>query len=230
MITASYILLMVVMGGRTILFVSQFDELATIDIGAGQTKVTALAVVFAIALILTVSGASWWRAHFRANDKAFKLATRVLVGGATLDGLFNVAEAYLLADGSGVLAGHPFPMNIVVWAAMLGIGIGPTLLTVGLASLAGMVDQKATTKRTSTRVNVAVERSVEVNDALNDHCNTIVRQLTTGETFKRSDVEQWTGLGKVQSVRVLNYGKEHGLFSDHKHGIYVYQDKEATSE
>lgn len=225
LIIAAYIALLVVMGGRTALFVSNFDNLLEVDIFGG--KITALSILMAVALMLAVAGTSWWRSHYTRRDSARQVATWSMVGAVVLDGAFNVSEAIMLATETGTLDAYSGVVKIWLWFTVLLIGVGPTLLTMGLASLAGAVDRDArksttTSRRTSTAVNVSIARqTVETNDALDDHLSVIVGELSAGDQFRRTDVERLTGLKKAQAINVINHGLDAGVFDSPKRGSYV---------
>ena len=226
LIITAYIALLVVMGGRTALFVSHFDDLMSIDIFGG--RITVLSILMAIALMLAVAGTSWWRAHYSKRENARDVATWSMVGAVLLDGAFNVSEAIILATETGTLDNYSGVVQYWLWFTVLLIGIGPTFLTMGLASLAGVVDRdvrrsSTSSKRaTSTSLNVSVQRqTVEVDEALDEHLNVIMGELNVGDQFKRVDVERWTGLQKVQAVNVINRGLDVGLFESPKRGTYV---------
>jgi hypothetical protein len=225
-VTAAYVALLIVMGGRTALFVANFDALFAVSI-FGST-ITPLSVLMAVALAFAVAGTSWWRAHYSKSANARKVATAAMIGSVTLDGAFNISEAIILATDTGIISEYAGIVRVWLWFTVLLIGVGPTLLTMGLASLAGSVDsttrKQTTNKRTSIRAAVAIDRTVGINPALEGHCSTIARQLTPGETFTRSQVEQWTPLGKGQSINVINYGIDRGMFERAGRGLYVYQD------
>jgi hypothetical protein len=197
MVTVSYLLLMIVMGGRTALYWSHFDTLLPIG------DLTIFSIVFACALALTVPASSYYRSKSAKGTGTHRTATFVMSGAAITDGVFNVSEAILLL-----------------------VGLAPTLLTIGLASLAGSLTAKQERKqsRTQTKIAVAIERTSTVNDTFERHLTTIRRQLTTGDTFSRAQVEQWTSLGKGQAVNIVNYGVDRGLFTKAGRGVYVYEE------
>lgn len=224
LVIVAYVLLTVVMGGRTMLFVRNFGEFELTFFGL---TLRPLSFLLAFALIIAVAGSAWWRAHYGKTHRGYKIATQTMIGATALDGIFNVSEAILLAQDTGILANQPRVIEIWMWLSVILIGAGPTFLTVGLASLAGTVDRTTRpNKRTSTKVAVAIERTVETNPVLEAHCSRIERQLTPGSTFTREMVEQWTGLGKGQALNVINYGRDQGLIEVQSRGTYILLDNE----
>jgi hypothetical protein len=229
-IKLSYLLLLIVMGGRTALFVSHFDSLKV-----GSFDITPLSFVFALALILAVAGGAYARGATTKNDRKHSTATRVMFGAAILDGWFNVSEAVILADRTGVF--NQFAANRPVlywmWATAVLVGVGPTLLTMGLATLAGEVDrttrQQESNVRTHTKVAVAIERTTETNPALDAHLTKVVAQLTPGQEFGRAQIEQWAGVSKQHAVNIVNYAKTKEVFGDVRRGVYVYKGEETDN-
>lgn len=226
----SYLALLIVMGGRTALFVSHFDALKI-----GNFDITPLSALLAAALIGAVAGAAYVRGSTSKHERKHVTASRVMYGAAILDGWFNVSEAVLLADASGVF--NQFSDNrfllIWMWATAVLVGVGPTLLTMGLATLDGEQDRtirdRETNVRTHTKIAVAVERTVEQNPALDVHLTKVVAQLTPGQEFTREQVEQWTGKSKQHAVNIVNYARARGTFGDVRRGVYMYKSEEVAN-
>lgn len=228
LVILAYLALLLVMGGRTALFVSNFDNLLVIDIFGGN--ITGLSILLAVALMLGVAGTAWRRVHYKKGSVQYRTATATMIGAVVLDGAFNVSEAIMLATEAGTIEQYTGPVQWWLWFTVGLVGIGPTLLTVGLASLAGSVDydvQRQSAKR-RRRTSNAVQssgssggHSVERNEVLDEHLASIGQSVNAGETFRREDVEEWTGLAKGQSVNVLNYGRQIGLIESPKRGHYV---------
>lgn len=225
----AYLALLIVMGGRTALFVSNFDALKI-----GNFDITPLSALLAAALILAVAGAAYVRGSTAKNERKHITASRVMYGAAILDGWFNVSEAVLLADKSGVFnqfADNRF-LQIWMWATAVLVGVGPTLLTMGLATLDGEQDrtvrEQKNTVRTHTKIAVAIERTVEPNASLDAHLTKVVAQLTPGQEFTREQVEQWTGKSKQHAVNIVNYAKGRGIFGDVRRGVYIYNDNQVS--
>jgi hypothetical protein len=228
-IKLAYILLLVVMGGRTALFTSKLDSLFTID----GLNLTPLSILLALALILTVSGAAYARGKSGKNERVHGMATYVMIGGVVLDGILNISEAVYLADGTGVF--DQFVDNRFVlywmWGTTILVGVGPTLLATGLAMLAGEIDRtNKPTVRTETKLAIAYQRTTATNPALDAHFTRVSAQLTPGQEFTREQVEQWTGKSKQHAVNVVNYAKGRGVVSDVRRGVYVYKGEVSNVE
>lgn len=224
-VTISYILLLVVMGGRTALFVSLFDQLVVLPLGGAH--ITLLSILLAVALILAVSGGAWHRAHAKKGSRGWQIASFAMYGAAVADGWFNTAEAYYLANETQVFAGQPSALRIFLLVTTGLIGIAPTVLTMLLASLAGSLDAKASSSRPAsrTRIGLQVEHEVSPSPILDGHWTTIRRHVQPGAHIRRLSVEQWTGLGKAQAVNVLNYGIQIGHIQELKRGVYILLDE-----
>lgn len=223
LVILAYLALLLVMGGRTALFVSHFDNLLVMDIFGG--RITALSILLAFALMLAVAGTAWRRAHYERQDRQYKTATWTMIGAVVLDGAFNVSEAIILATDAGTIEQYSGPVQWWLWFTVGLVGIGPTLLTVGLASLAGAIDYEVK-RDTTENGQSAPQQGAEVNDVLEEHLRAVERSADGIGSFKRENVEQWTGLGKGQSVNVLNYGIERGIIESPKRGLYMLADKE----
>lgn len=134
------VLLLLVMGGRTALFVALFDAIARF--GSADAQLTPFAVLFAVALVIAVPGSAFWRA--RAKKKAIRrYATVAMVGAALTDGYFNVAEALILAQDSAALAQFDGTgLQLFFDVGVVLIGVMPTLLTLALMQLVGSLDSE----------------------------------------------------------------------------------------
>lgn len=222
-VNVSYLLLLLVMGGRTALFVSRFDSLFKIP-GFGLTP---LSIVLALALILAVSAGAYIRGNSNKNERKRSTATWVMFGAAGLDGWFNVSEAIILAEGSGAF--DQFAGTYVIywmWLTAILVGVGPTLLTMGLASLSGELSrttsQEKTTVRTHTKVGVVYEKKTENNASLDAHLTKVYAQLSPGDELTRTQIQNWTGVSKQHAVNIVNYAKQQGTVKDIRRGVYVY--------
>jgi hypothetical protein len=52
---------------------------------------------------------------------------------------------------------------------------------------------------------------------------TVAGLLETGDTFKRSDVEQWTGYSKTYAYQIVSYGLQIGAAQEAPgKGMYVF--------
>jgi hypothetical protein len=241
MIRISYLMLMLVMGGRTALFASNFDNLITLR--SGDSRLTAIAVLLALSLILAVEVGAYHRGVNQKGSNAYRRASRVMVGAASLDGLFNVTEAFLLATETGIYSAYQPPLLWLTWLSTGLLGIGPTLLTIWLAELAGELDKRDDHRRKpiwqvllgvtndgqKTKVAAQLTAEVEHNPTMEEHVRTVVKQLTPGEHFRRADVEQWVDVSKQHAVNIVNYGKDHGVFNDVKRGVYAYKNEEVRA-
>lgn len=214
-VTLSYVLLLIVMGGRSALFVANFDTLVQFG------ELTVLAILFAIALAFAVPAGAYVRAREPKNSNAHKIGGWVVIGAAVTDGAFNISEAILLATESGVFTGYSGIVLYWLYFTLLLVGLAPTLLTIGLASLAGSLARKAP-QRTRTRVAVAVEHVVEDNPALDAHWSSIRKSIQPGESFQRPQIEALTGVGKNQALNIINYGRDKGFVDTVARGQYVY--------
>lgn len=136
----SYLLLLVVMAGRTALFVSRFDSLIVLP---WLGNVTLLSVLMAVAFIGAVSGGSYIWGISNKGERRRKKAIAAVIIGSLLDGTFNLAEAAYLAIESGTFSGIEPPVLWFFWTATVLIGVGPTGLTIVLASLAGELDRRS---------------------------------------------------------------------------------------
>lgn len=221
MVTLAYTLLMIVMGGRTALFVAQFDVLLRFG------DLTAFAILLAVALAIAVPAGSYYRARASKGTSTRKIGAWVMFGAAFIDGAFNISEAIILANDANVFADFTGFTRLWLEFTLLLVGIGPTLLTVGLASLAGSVERthvhSTNTVRTKTKLAVAFERTTENNPSLDAHLTKVVAQLTPGQEFTRDQVEQWTGKSKQHAVNIVNYARARGAFGDVRRGVYIYR-------
>ena len=222
-ITFAYLLLMIVMGGRTALFVAHFDTL--IHLG----EVTIIAILFAVALALAVPGAAYARSISRKGSNAHRTAGWVMIGAAVTDGAFNVSEAILLANETGIFTEFVGLVQYWLYFTLLLVGVAPTVLTIGLASLAGLLmkSDSSSGRNTRTRIALAVEHTAAASPSMDAHWTRIDRHLGAGDVFTRTEIEQWTGLQKGQAINVIRYGRDHGFVSEAARGQYVYAPEES---
>lgn len=137
-------LALVVMAGRTAMFVSKFDNILPIRRLGGVTPLSAL---FALMLILGVNGSAYLRGMSKKGERIRSWSMVALITASILDGTFNLAEAVYLANESGVFEGIAPPLSYFFWVATSLIGIGPTVLAIIFSVLAGEMDRRS--KRTT---------------------------------------------------------------------------------
>jgi hypothetical protein len=152
-IKLAYIFLLIVMGGRTALFVSKLDAILPLDQALGvPVELTPLSIFLAIALIMAVPGAAVWRGQARRGSSTRNVATVAMITAAFLDGWLNVSEAVYLATQRGVFDEFTGFVRWWMWATVVMVGVGPTLLTVLLAWLVGEQTKEAVQEATSSRI------------------------------------------------------------------------------
>lgn len=219
-IKLSYIFLLIVMGGRTALFVSKLDAILPLDEALGiPVELTPLSVFLAIALIMAVPGAAMWRGQAERGSATRKVATTAMVTAAFLDGWLNVSEAVYLATQRGVFDEFTGFVRWWMWATVVMVGVGPTILTVLLAWLVGEQTKEAVHETNSVRT------VVEYNPTMEAYVRTVVEQLPPNGRFVRGDVQVWTGKSRQQALNVIKYGIGRGVFAeDGQRGTYVYHD------
>lgn len=216
-IKLSYIFLLIVMGGRTALFVSKLDAILPLDKALGiPVELTPLSVFLAVALIMAVPGAAMWRGQAERGSAIRRVATTAMISAAFLDGWLNVSEAVYLATQRGVFDEFTGFVQWWMWATVVMVGVGPTILTVLLAWLVGEQTKDAAHLADKGRKAVAYSPTMEA------HLRTVCEQLTPNVRFRRTEIDKLMSCSKQQSNNIVRYGIGRGVFSENgERGSYI---------